>query len=168
MVCWSRRLTWAGKAKSDWVRWDEVRSVYEDHAAVQRPVGWHENGAVLHTLIVGSLGTTKGVRAAHSPTAPHATATHSNQELPHAACSHQQQPTLRPQHSMSTDRTRRGASLDHSPSGAWLTRSSQWMCASIWQYVLASASRTSWYLPASSSTQLPPTCQAAGAVQVTA
>eukprot|EP00955_Chlamydomonas_euryale_P026390 278602-Chlamydomonas_euryale.AAC.1 len=41
---------------------------------------------------------------------------------------------LRPAHSMSNDSTRSGASLDHSPSGRWLTTSLHRTCASTWQY----------------------------------
>jgi hypothetical protein len=67
-----------------------------------------------------------------------------------------QELTLRPAHSMSVDRMRKGAIFAHSPSGAWLTMSAQCTCASIWQCdcLLCGAPSTSryWYFPAGSST----------------
>ena len=64
--------------------------------------------------------------------------------------------TLRPAHSMSVDRMRKGAIFAQSPSGAWLTMSVQCTCASIWQCdcLLCGAPSASryWYFRAGSST----------------
>ena len=62
--------------------------------------------------------------------------------------------TFLPAHSMSVDRMRKGAILAHSPSGAWLIRSSQCTCASIWQWLSLSgrSTGTAMYFAAGSST----------------
>ena len=66
------------------------------HASSQRPPGPRADSSVWYVLIYGSQEENWLQRRSR---------------------------TLRPAHSMSVDRMRKGAILDHSPTGAWLTRS---------------------------------------------